>query len=95
MQMRQGAQDNCTCLPSEWSPPRPQPRRGDIENPMPPIAHDGHAQEPGICILERGPEASGQMEKFNLWAWARSATHVSEGRLPTFLPGAVAFLPEP
>lgn len=62
---------------------------------MPPIAHDGHAQEPGICLLERGPEASGQMEKVNLWAWARSATHVSEGQLPTFLPGAVAFLPEP
>lgn len=36
---------DCTTLPSAWSPPQPQPHGGNIENPLPFLAHDGHAQE--------------------------------------------------
>lgn len=36
---------DCTALPSAWSPPRPQPHGGNMENSLPFLAHDGHAQE--------------------------------------------------
>lgn len=36
---------DCTALPSAWSPPGPQPHGGNTENPLPFLAHDGHAQE--------------------------------------------------